>query len=128
MYFIAFFGALMAILSVVMIINPGYWARGIVTFSQAAWFHPFEILSRLVFGVLFINFADQTRYPTLILIIGYVLVAVAVGLSLTPPSKHRRFALWSAKKFEPFFRPSGVASLAFGVFLVYVALGGAGMP
>ena len=128
MYLIAFFGALMVLLSVVMIINPGYWARGIVTFSQAAWFHPFEILSRLAFGAIFINFADQTRYPTLVSVIGYLLVAVGVGLSLTPPSKHRQFAVWSAKKFKPFFRPSGAASLVFGMFLIYAALWGPGKP
>jgi len=58
-YLIAFFGALMMLLSVVMMVNPEYWSRGIV-------------------------------------------------------------------KFRPVFRPAGVVSFAFGIFIIYTSLLGAG--
>ena len=124
MYLIALFGALMALISVVMVANPGYWSRGIVRFSKVACFHPFEILSRLVFGIVLIRFSDQTLHPTLISVVGYILVAAGIGLSLTPPSKHRQFAVWSAQKFRPVFRPAGAVSFAFGIFIVHAALSG----
>lgn len=126
MYLIAFFGALMALLSVVMVANPGYWSRAIVKFSKASYFHPFEILSRLIFGIILINFADQTLHPTLISVVGYILVIVGIGLSFTPPSRHRQFAVWSAQKFRKVFRPAGAVSFAFGIFIVYAALMSAG--
>jgi len=123
-YLIVLFGALMVLLSVVMVVNPEYWSRSIVKFSNAAWFHPFEILSRLIFGGVFIAFAEQTRYPALMTVIGYVLLIVGAGLAFLPPSKHRDFALWSAQKFRSVFRPAGAISLAFGLFVVYAALWG----
>lgn len=122
MYLIALFGVLMMLLSIVMMVNPDYWSRGIVKFSKVAYFHPFEILSRLIFGVVFITFAGQTLYPMLISVVGYILVIVGVGLLFTPPSKHRQFAVWSAQKFRPVFRPAGVVSFAFGIFIIYTSL------
>jgi len=123
-YAIAFFGFLMMLLSVLMIANPDNWSNGIVKFSENPYFHPFEILSRLIFGVVFIIFADQTLYPTLMRIIGYLLIVVGVGLLLTPPSRHRQFAVWSAQKFRNTFRPAGLGSLIFGAFLIYAAVQG----
>ena len=107
-----------------MIFNPGYWSVGVVRFSEKPYFHPFEILSRLAFGAVFIVYADQTLYPTLMSGIGYLLVAVGVGLLLTPPARHRQFALWSAHRFKNTFRPAGFVSLVFGAFLVYAATSG----
>ena len=124
MYFIAFFGFLMAALSVVMIVSPQYWSDGILKFSEKPYFHPAEIVSRLLFGGIFVAFAEQTLYPRLNLAIGYLLVIVGVGLILTPPSAHRRFAIWSAQRFKNVFRPAGFASFVFGLFIAYSAIGG----
>jgi hypothetical protein len=121
-YIIAFFGVLLMAFSVLMIVNPEYWANGIVKFSEKSWFHPFEIISRFVFGLSFILFAGQTLYPTLMSIIGYFLLAVSIGLLFTPPSKHKQFALWSAGEFRNKFRWLGFGSLAFGAFLVYASV------
>ena len=126
MYLIALFGVLMAALSVVMIANPEYWSDGIVKFSEKPYFHPTEVISRIVFGAIFVAYADQTLYPTLNSAIGYLLTLVGVGLLLTPPSKHRKFAVWSAKKFRHIYRPAGVASLVFGVFIIYSSIRGTG--
>ena len=116
----------MATLSFIMVINPGYWSNGIVSFSEKPYFHPFEVISRILFGGIFVVFVDQTLYPALNTAIGYVLVLVGIGLLLTPPSQHRRFAVWSAQKFRHIFRPAGVASFGFGLFIVYSAIGSGG--
>ncbi|WP_457654021.1 hypothetical protein [Rhodocaloribacter sp.] len=126
MYIIALFGVLMVLFSAVMVINPEYWSNGIVRFSEKAYFHPVEILSRLGFGVIFIVYSEQTLFPDVMLGIGYLLAAVGSGLLITPPSRHRRFAVWSVRKFKRTFRPAGVISLAFGAFIVYAALRGSG--
>lgn len=122
MYIIILFGALMIIFSVIMIISPVYWSQSIIRFSQMPYFHPFEILARLGAGTVFVVYADQSQAPTVMTIIGYLLLTVGVGLMLTPPSAHRRFAVWSAKRFQTAFRPAGVFSLLFGLFLIYSAL------
>lgn len=125
-YLITLFGALMMLFSIVMVVNPGYWSRGIVKFSKAPYFHPLEIVSRLVFGVILIAFSGQTLYPAIMSIVGYILVVVGVGLLLTPPSIHRQFAVWSARIFRPIFRPAGMVSFAFSIFVIYASVLGTG--
>jgi len=44
----------MGLFSAVMVIDSEYWSRGIVRFSEKAYFHPCEILSRPGFGGIFI--------------------------------------------------------------------------
>lgn len=124
MYVIAFFGILMVLLSAVMVIDPDNWSNGIVKFSRMKYFHGFEIVSRLFFGAIFIAFSEQTLYPAVFGALGYLMVAVGVGLLIAGPSKHKQFADWSAKKFNKTFRPAGIVSTMFGVFIIYGALKG----
>ena len=118
MWFIAFFGLLMMVLSVLMIKNPYAWASSIRTFSHKAYFHLFEIISRLIFGLVFIVYAEQTSLPLLIKVIGWIVLLVAIGLAFTPPSKHRQFAVWSSHRFVKSFRIAGVGSLLFGGLII----------
>ena len=121
-YAIALFGLLMMLLSALMVVNPRAWSKGIISFSERPYFHPFEILTRLGFGLLFIKYSNQTLFPNLMLGLGYLLIAVGFGLLLTPPSKHKMFAVWSASKFENIFRPAGIFSFGFGAVLIYASL------
>jgi len=123
MYMIGFFGALVCASSFIMIANPVAWSNGIISFCGTSWFHPFEIASRLVFGLVFIIYADQTLYPRVILAIGYLLLGASLVLLLMQPSRHRRFAAWSARKFRRAFRPAGVLGAASGAFIVFASVG-----
>ena len=122
MYSIALFGSIMAAISLVMVAKPDAWARFIVLYSRMSYMHALEIVIRLGFGLLFVKYAEDAKFPLTIRIMGYVLLAVGVGLMLTPPSSHRRFAVWSVEKFSEYFRRAGLVSFAFGVFLIYVAM------
>jgi len=123
MLVVSIFGLLSLALGLAMIVSPARWAEGIVRFSQKSWFHPFEILTRLGFGAGFILSADQTRYPAVMTAIGWLLVGVGVALLMTPPAKHRAFAVWSAQRFLPVFRIAGCFSCGLGGFLIFAALG-----
>lgn len=114
----------MIALSAVMVVDPDKWSNGIVKFSRMTHFHAFEIVSRLFFGAIFIAFSEQTLYPAVMDAFGYLMVVVGVGLLIAGPSRHMQFATWSAIKFNKTFRPAGVVSTAFGVFIVYGALKG----
>ncbi len=118
---IVIFGAGMVALSVGMVVKPEAWARAAVRFTRLRFMHPFEIVTRIGFGALFVLYADQTKFPTLIRVLGYALLAVGVALLFTPPRVHRRFGVWCVEKTARFLRPAGLASLAFGIFLIYAA-------
>lgn len=122
MYSIALFGLIMVMASLVMVAKPDALGRFIVRFCRMPYMHPLEILIRLSFGVLFLRYAEDSKFPLIIEITGYVLLAAGVGLIFLPPSYHRRFGIWAAESLSRFFRPAGLGSLAFGVFLIYAAV------
>lgn len=110
------------LLSAVMIASPDFWSRGIVWFSRKSYFHAAEVFTRLLLGGVLIAGASQTRHPELIGGIGYVLLGVALFLILLGARRHHAFALRSAS-FVRLFRPAGVVSLLFGIFVLYSAFG-----
>ena len=120
--FITSFGLLLAILSLVMIFNPKRWANGIIQFARKPYFHWFEVTTRLAVGVVFLQVHSAFRYPLLILIMGYLFIAVSIGLIIVGERKHRAFAFWSATRFKTVFRPTGMVSFVFAVTLTYVSL------
>ncbi|MFB2660215.1 hypothetical protein [Shewanella mangrovisoli] len=117
MYFIAAFGLLMLLFSLVMVARPAAFANGIIAFSERPYFHIVEVVSRIIAGVIFIQYCADTRF----LAIGIVLLCVGIGLACTPPSKHRKFALWSAQAFNNQFRLIGVVSVPLSLLLIYAA-------
>jgi len=119
---IAIFGVVMVVISLFMIVKPEAWVQIVLRFVRMPYMHPIEIIIRLGFGLLFIQFAEHSKFPLVIKIVGYVLLAVGIGLMLMPPSFHRRLALWAVEKVSKYFRPAGFFSLAFGVFLIYAAV------
>lgn len=122
MYAIIINGLVMVAISLFMIAKPYTWGQFILKFSRMPYMHPLEIFIRLGFGLLFVTYAEHSKFPMTIMIFGYILLAAGVGLILTPPSYHRRFAVWSVEKFSKYFRPAGFVSFTFGVFLIYAAV------
>lgn len=123
MYFIAAFGLLMLLLSLVMVVKPASFSKGIIAFSEQPYFHIVEMFSRIVAGLIFINYSANTRFPQAIFAIGIVLLGVGMGLALTPPRLHRKFALWSAQYFNNKFRLIGLFSIPLSLLLIYCAVG-----
>ncbi|MFB2641436.1 hypothetical protein ACE02D_03960 [Shewanella bicestrii] len=121
MYFIAAFGLLMLLFSLVMVVRPAAFADGIIAFSERPYFHIVEVVSRIIAGVIFIQYYADTRFPQIFLAIGIVLLCVGIGLACTPPSQHRKFALWSAQAFKNQFRLIGVVSVPLSSLLIYAA-------
>lgn len=122
MWLIVLFGLGMIGLSLSMIINKDKFAQGIVTFSNKAWFHPFEVISRILIGTVFIYAAGNSQFNWLFLFIGYCLLLVGLGLLLIGETKHKAFAIWAADRFVSIFPIAGLFSLGFGTFLIYAAL------
>lgn len=124
MWLIALSGLIMIAVSLRMVFAPDAWAATIISLCSKRWFHPFEILTRAFFAAAFLLYADETLHPVFMRAAGYLLLAVAIGLALTPPSKHMQFGVWAANKFRPLFRPAGAATVLLGAFIVYSAVAG----
>ncbi len=127
-YLIAIYGVLVMLLSAFMIVRPDRWIDLGERYCRLRYMHPLEIAICIGSSLPFILYAGDSAYPVLFKGFGYLLLAVGIGLMLTPPSAHRRFGIWSLEKTGRYFRPLGVLSLAAGGFLVYAALSAPAMP
>lgn len=119
MFLIALFGLLMMLISVHMIKAPDGFAKAIIAFSQLKYFHSFEIINRLLFAVIFIHYAEETNAELINSLFGFLMGFTSIFLVVIGEVKHRKFALWSATKFNSMFRYLGVCSLFFGGFIIY---------
>jgi len=104
-----------------MVAKPLQFSRGIARFSEKKYFHQFEIISRLVLGVVFLMFADKTSYPAVVSLLGGVLCFVSLFLIVIGPSRHRRFALLTSGIGKN-FRILGLLAIVCGAGLVYLVL------
>ena len=111
----------MLIFGLMMFVKPHQFSEGIVSFSEQTWFHPFEILSRLTLGLLFLFLADTSPYSMLFNIIGGVLCFVAVLLLVMGAKRHKAFARKSATIGRN-FRPIGVVAIVVSCGLIYLGL------
>jgi hypothetical protein len=121
MLIVMLFGAGMILLGAIMFIQPMRFANGIAAFSQKAWFHVFEIVSRLVIGVLFMIFAQHTAFYQLIFGLGALLVGVSIFLIVIGEQRHKSFAMKTVKIGHK-FRPIGMIAILAGGSLLYVAI------
>ena len=104
-----------------MVCKPLQFSRGITQFSEKQWFHTFEIMSRAIFGVLFLLGAGSTAYPAFVAFLGGVLCFVSVFLIIIGPVRHKRFALLTSGIGKN-FRAVGLIAIACGASLIYLGL------
>ncbi len=119
MLILVMFGFGMFVLGSVMVFKPITFANGIAKFSGKPWFHVFEIVSRLIIGVLLILFAQQTSFPKTVTILGVLLCFVSVFLLVIGESRHKYFARLTSK-IGVYFRPIGLFAQLCGVGLMYI--------
>ena len=121
MLIVMLFGTGMILLGAIMFIQPMRFANGIAAFSQKAWFHVFEIVSRFVIGVLFMIFAQHTAFHQLIFGLGALLVGVSLFLIVIGEQRHKSFAMKTVKIGHK-FRPIGMISVMLGCLLIAISL------
>lgn len=120
MILIIFFGFGMIGFGCLMAVKPIQFSHGIVRFSEQPWFHTFEIISRLIAGLVFLLLADETAYPKIVLFIGGILCFTGMFLFLIGAERHKRFARLTSDIGQN-FRPIGFVAILCGLGIVHLA-------
>lgn len=116
---IKLFGILMIISGLSLLIKPEtifYW---IETNIQSTLLYNSAILVRLLFGVLFIITAKESKYPTIIKILGYLFIIAAVVLIFLGSEHFQEFIKSIIPATRPLTSVIGLLVFAFGGFLLY---------
>jgi len=118
-------GLYLIVLAVVLLLSPARATRFLGGFASSAFTHYLELVLRLIVGGAFLLYAPQMLFPSFFVIVGWVLVITTVGLFVFPWRWHQGFARRAVPYAIRNLWLIGVASFAFGVFvLASVVLGG----
>ena len=116
---IIIFGLLTSVAGILILINPETVFAPLRNNVEKPWLHVTAIAVRLILGVLLILYADVSRFPLIILIIGYLSIAAAGVFSIIGRQRFIRLMRWAFSFLQPWGRVGGLFAALFGGFLVY---------
>jgi hypothetical protein len=74
---------------------------------------------RVVIGILLILYASESKFPTIIEIIGWLSIVAAVIFSVIGRRHFLSLMSWAFSLLKPYGRVGGVFAMMFGGFLIY---------
>ena len=82
----------------------------------------FAVIIRVVLGAILLSEAANLKFPLAMKIIGAISILAAVVLLLIGQERMDRFIDWWMRMADNVLRVWSVLAIAFGAFLIYVAL------
>ena len=121
-YLIMLFGFTTAIAGIIIVINPdlvfGLLRRKLESFGL----HILAVVLRIIIGVALIMYAEESKYPAAILVLGWISIVAASVLGIMGRTKFKRLMSW-ALSLKPYLgRIGGFFAILFGSFLIYVVV------
>ena len=119
---VALFGITIILLGVLGLIRPGNLMRLVLGTWQSQKGFYFSIGIRVVFGIVLLLAASQSRFPDAFRILGIISLVAAMAAPFLGFDRLQRFVQWWAKRPSGFVRGWSLMAAAFGVFLCYGSL------
>ncbi|WP_297760517.1 hypothetical protein [uncultured Muriicola sp.] len=113
------FGILMLLLGISLLIKPEIIISWIENNMENTSLYITAIVVRLVFGILFIVAANESRYTGVIKFFGYLFILAAIILIFIGQENFKHFISSLIPEVVPFAPLSGLLAIAFGGFLIY---------
>jgi len=118
-YLVILFGIATIFAGAILVINPetvfGLLRRNLASTGL----HITAVVVRVILGAALIGCAAASKYPTAILIIGWVTIVAAVVLAIMGRANFKRLMSWALGVSSSFARMGGILAIFFGGFLVY---------
>jgi hypothetical protein len=116
---IKLFGILLLLSGISLLINPEIIIGWIEENMENTSLYISAIVVRLVFGILFIVAARESKYPDVIKFFGYLFIIAAIIFIFIGQGSFQDFITSLIPDVKPFAPVSGLLSIAFGGFLIY---------
>jgi hypothetical protein len=117
---VAVFGALVALLGLVGLVQPERF-RSIFTAMDSQTRFIIAIALRLAMGGVLWWLADELRHPHVMRVLAAIAIFAAVMLLIMGRERLDRLIGWWLSRSDGLLRVSALFAAAFGVFLVYAA-------
>jgi len=116
---IKLFGIFLLLSGMSLLINPQIIIGWIEENMESTSLYISAIVVRLVFGILFIVAARESKYPGVIKFFGYLFIIAAIIFIFISQGSFQDFITSLIPDVKPFAPVSGLLSIAFGGFLIY---------
>jgi len=116
---IKLFGMLLLLAGISLLINSEIIIGWIEDNAKNTLLYFSAIVARLVFGLLFIIAAKESKYPGAIKILGYLFIIAAIIFIFIGQESFQNFISSLVPIAKPYAPVSGLLSIAFGGFLIY---------
>jgi len=118
---VAIIGLLIFLIGVAILISPATLRRLIHHFLKKEWLYGVTAL-RIIFGILFIIAAPDTRAPTFILVLGIIFILAGVAIPLTGTERIHRMAKWWLERSDTTLRLWAIVSVILGAVILWCGL------
>jgi hypothetical protein len=119
---VALFGVAIILLGVLGLVRPANLMRLVLGTWQSRKGFYFAIGIRVVFGIILLLTASQSRFPGAFRILGIISLMAAMAAPFLGFDRLQRFVQKWSKRSPGFIRGWSVMTAAFGVFLLYGSL------
>ncbi len=118
-YLIIAFSTATIIAGLIILINPeiifGLLRRNLESLSL----HVLAVVVRIILGLALVVCAAASRFPTAVLVLGWVSIVAAAVLAIVGRKNFKRLMSWALGLTPYLGRIGGVLAILFGTFLIY---------
>ena len=118
-YIVILFGAATLVAGIIILVNPETVFGLLRRNADSLGMHILAVVVRIILGVALILCAAGSKYPTAILIIGWISVAAATVLGVMGRTNFKRLMSWALGLAPSFGRIGGLLAILFGGFLIH---------
>ena len=116
---IKLFGILMVLIGISLLIKPDILIGWIENNMETTPLYISAIVVRLIFGILFLAAARESRYPGVLKFLGYLFIIAAIIFIFIGQDNFIDFISSIIPNVKPYAPVSGLLAMVFGGFLVY---------
>jgi hypothetical protein len=118
-YIIILFGIATIVAGIIIVINPATVFGLLRRKLESLGLHISAVVVRIILGAALIICAAESKYPTAILILGWISIVAAAVLGIMGRTKFKRLMSWALNVAPSFGRLGGLLAILFGGFLIH---------
>ena len=118
-YIIILFGIATIVAGLIIVINPDTVFGLLRRKLESLGLHILAVVVRIILGAALIICAAGSKYPSAILIIGWISIVAAAVLGIIGRTNFKRLMSWALSVAPSFGRLGGLLAILFGGFLIH---------
>jgi hypothetical protein len=120
--FIILFNVLILATAGFMAFRPRQFTDSLLKLADSVWMHIMAAAARIAIGIALVLYADHSRFPLALHILGWLAIVAGVIFIFVPREKFIELVHWAFNRFAPYTRFAALAAALFAGFLIYAVL------